>query len=160
MKHHTVIAFAFLLLLSGTLGTGCGDGGEAGAAGTPQPGSATFGHEEGVDLVTGEVMDPGTFANSDLFAKTNGDLLKLYSGGETSAKNRPVEWFQNGGTADDFESLDDVPSTPLPTDDGLPLTHASAQNGFIVQASDGTYFKGYILSASATSLTLEYEPLQ
>ncbi|MDP6946316.1 MAG: hypothetical protein QF464_19360 [Myxococcota bacterium] len=161
-----VIALAFTLLC--TLATGCGDGEVD--SGPSYPATATFGHEQGVNMLTSEVFTgqgespAGTFANSDLFAKANGDALKLYTGGPTSSKNRPVEWFQTGGTADIFDCLSDcdnqVPSEPVPTADGLPLNQAEAGNGFILVVSTGHAFKGHITSASATSVTVEYAPIQ
>ena len=181
MKHPATTVMTVLSLLCGALG--CGDD-VVTDAGPSYPATATFGHEQGVDMLTGVVflggaeMPEGTFANSDLFAKNNGSALKLYSGGLTSAKNRPVEWFQTGGTADEWPNLAGVPNEPLPVGDGsdgychavqtcLPLTHAEQHNGFIVAVpvdrADPTagfrYFKGYLASASATSVTIEYQPL-
>ncbi len=157
MKYHAAIITAVLVTLTSVLAVGCGD--DVSGPTMSYPTIATFGHEVGVDMLTGEIMDPGNFANSDLFAKANGDALKLYTGGPTSAKNRPVEWFQTGGTADHFQSLDEVPNEPLPTADGLPLNQADTGNGFIVIVSSGQPFKGRITAASATSVTVEYEPI-
>ena len=157
MKHHAITTALFLLLTC-TLAASCGDG-EA-AAGPSYPATASFGHEQGVDMVTAEAQDPGTFANSDLFAKDNGDALKLSTGGPNAIHTRSAEWFQTGGTADVFTTLDEVPNSPIPSGDGLPLTKAKAGNGFIIEVSDGTLFKGHIVEASATSVTVTYEPLQ
>ncbi len=162
IRTRPVIVLIFMLL--STFTTGCGDGETE--SGPSYPATATFGHEQGVDMLTGEVFTgegesrSGNFSNSDLFAKANGDALKLYTGGPTSAHNRPVEWFQTGGTADHFDSLDEVPNEPLPEADGLPLNQAEARNGFILVVSTGHPFKGRITNASATSVTVEYEPIQ
>jgi hypothetical protein len=157
MKHHAVTTAVFLILTC-TLAASCGDD-DAGDASPAYPAVASFGHEQGVDMVAGEFQDPGTFANSDLFAKDNGDALKLSTGGPNAIHTRSAEWFQTGGTADVFATLDEVPNSPIPSGDGLPLTKAKVGNGFIIEASDGNLFKGHILDASATSVTVEYEPL-
>ena len=155
MKHHTVIVLALSLTL---FAVGCGAGAEQ-TGSVSYPATATFGADEGVDMVDGEHMVPGNFANSDLFAQANGNNLKLSTGGPTIVKTRAAKWFLNGGIADVFSGLDTVPNTPLPTGDGFPLIHAKTGNGFIVEASNGGYFKGYVSAASATSVTIEYEPI-
>lgn len=158
MKHHAVLVLALSLTL---FAVGCGDGDEGTSESTSvsYPVTVSFGAEEGVDMVAGEHMVPGNFANSDLVAQANGDDLKLSTGGPNAIHLRAAEWFQNGGIADVFSGLDTVPNTPLPTGDGLPLIHTKTGNGFIIQASTGTYFKGYVSAASATSVTIEYEPI-
>lgn len=155
MKHHAVIVIALSLTL---FAVGCGAGDDtSGSVGYPA--TVTLSLDEGVNMVTGEHMDPGNFGNSDLYTSANGDDIKLSTGGDTIIASRAAEWFQTGGTADVFSGLDMVPNTPLPTGSGLPLIHAKTGNGFIIQASSGTYFKGYVSAASATSATIEYEPV-
>ena len=157
MKHHAIVLIALAFTLLSTLAAGCGDG-EA-ASGPTYPVTTTFGHEQGVDMLTGEMQDPGNFANSDLFAKDNGDALKLSTGGDNAINTRSAEWFQTGGTADTFQGIDAVPNGPAPSGYGLPLTKAKVGNGFIIAVSDGSLFKGHIIDASATSVTVTYMPL-
>ena len=117
MKHHTVIVLALSLTL---FAVGCGDGAEQ-TGSVSYPATVTFGADEGVDMVDGEHMVPGNFANSDLFAQANGDDLKCSTGGPNAIHLRAAEWFKTGGFADVFSGLDMVPNTPLPTGEGLPL---------------------------------------
>lgn len=155
MKHHALIVLPLSLIL---FAVGCGAGAEQ-AGSVSYPATVTFGADQGVDMVAGEHMVPGNFANSDLFAQANGDDLKLSTGGQTIVASRAAEWFQTGGVADVFSGLDTVPNTPLPTGSGLPLIHTKAGNGFIIQVSNGTYFKGFVSAASAAAVTIEYGPI-
>lgn len=134
-------------------------GGDSGVDAALPSGSVTIGPKQGVDFETGLQTDPGTFANSDVYAAENGGALNLLAGGETSAKTRAVDWNVLGGVPQTFASLAEVPSSPLPTTFGT-LVNAETGNGGIILNAAGSYTKVWIASATATSVTLQFEPLE
>jgi len=154
-------AFSVILCLSlavACVAAGC----DSSDPGDPASGEVTFGADEGVDLFSGKVRDPGNYANSDLFASANGDGLKLSTGGEDIVHSRPVNWFKTGGgVAQRFDSLAEVPTDP-PADGAViePLINARTGNGFVVERADGGYTRGWIKSADTSSVTIEFAPLE
>lgn len=127
------------------------------ATAPPDAGTVTLEHDEGVDFVNGTFEDPGNYANSDLYATTNGDSgMKLATGGANVIDNRPITWFKTGGgLAGEFSDLASVPTTPAPTA-ADPMLHARLGNGFLLVAKNGDLVHGWISAASATSVTLEW----
>lgn len=122
-------------------------------------GVVTISAEEGLDMVGGGLQQPGNFGNSDLYATSNGTALKLSPGGSNIVKTRVVTWFQtSGGVFPTYENINQVPNVK-PTDGSLSLPRATTGNGFVLENSAGTFTKGYIVSASDTSVTIQFEPL-
>lgn len=128
------------------------------ATAPPDAGTIVLKHDAGVDFVNGTLEDPGNYANSDLYATTNGDSgMKLATGGATVIDNRPITWFKNGGgLAMAFPDLASVPTSPAPTSADAML-HARTGNGFLLVAKNGDLVRGHVSDASATSLTLQWE---
>lgn len=130
----------------------CGDD-----AAPPDAGTITLGRDQGVDFGTGKVRDPGNYANADLFATHNGDAgMKLATGGDNPTHNRAITWFRNGGLPGQFPDLASVPKAPLPTTSDQ-LVHAKTGNGFLLETADGDHVRGWLATASATSVTLEWQ---
>lgn len=130
------------------------------------PGSAlgrttlTLGAENGVDFSTHAKVDKANFANSDLFATDNGDALKLATGSDKPTTNRPVNFFLgSGGIHQTFGSLDEVPGDKPDASLTASLPKAKTGNAFVVQGADGAYTKGWIQSATASTVTIVFEPL-
>lgn len=112
---------------------------------------------QGVSFATGQLRSPGNFKNSDLFASANGTALKLATGGPSPTTNNPVTWFRTaGGVHETFANLDEVPTTLPTADDTEALVRAAAGNGFVAQAHDGGYVRGWISTADRTSVTLQW----
>ncbi len=154
------LALAAVLALAATLSGGCDSGSDGGGSDAASPsGTVTFGHHQGVDFQTGALMDPGTFANSDLYAATNGSSgLNLLPGGQTSANTRAVDWNVLGGVPQTYTSLAAVPdAAPTAT---ATLVNAKTGNGGVVANKAGGRTRVWISSASATSVTLQFEPLE
>lgn len=127
--------------------------------GDPVAGTITLGPDEGVDLFSGALKEPGHYGNSDLIASRNADGLKLSTGGDSPTHNRRVNWFKTGGGVPrTFASLDEVP-TDRPTE-GMnePLIKAKTGNGFLVERADGGFTKGWVASAEGTLVTIEFAP--
>ena len=124
----------------------------------PDAGTVVLAHDEGVDFATGTTVTPGTHSNTDLYASTNGDSgMKLTTGGATIIENRPISWFKTGGgIATEFPDLASVPVTPLPTAVDAML-HAKNSLGFLLETADGDYVRGWISSATSSSVTIEWE---
>lgn len=163
MTHRASVILLVALVTSSLAAAACDSGGDGtvddGGA-TPSAGTVALTVGQGVDFLTGEVSEPGGFNNSDLWVVENGDNPQLFTGGETVIKVRPVNWFQTaGGVFQTFDSLSDVP-TELPEDEyGLPLAKAKAGNGFVMLSGHGGYTKGWIEAATASTLTVQYEPV-
>ncbi len=160
---HRAILLALSVVLTWALGVAaCDSGGGTAETGevTPTSGTVTLSVGQGVEFLSGTVSDPGGFNNSDLWTAENGDSIQLFTGGETIIKVRPVNWFKTaGGVNSTFDSLADVPDE-LPGDDyGLPLQKAKTGNGFVMLSAHDGYTKGWIEEASATSLTVVFEPV-
>jgi len=129
-----------------------------GASG-PVAGTLTLTHDQGVDFHTGRLVDPGNFANSDLYATNSGSGLKLATGGDNPTVNRPVNWFLNaGGLHRVFESLAAVPDEPPTEDMTDSLVKAKTGNGFIATTHRGALVRGWVSSADTESVTLVFEP--
>ncbi len=123
-------------------------------------GVVTLGTDEGIDFTTGVVQQPGNFGNSDLYTSQNGSAMKLTSGGANIVDVRPVSFFQtSGGVYPIYADLDDVPNVRPEASMKLPLPKADVGNGFTILTASGAYTKGFVVSASATSVTIQYEPL-
>lgn len=142
---------------------GCGS--DAMRKSSQNDGAITITKEQGIDFTRRQVVDPGNFANSDIYAVDNGHALKLSSGGVksevsgkfTSTESQPVTWFLTGGVAQEFDSLEDVP-VELPKKPYQPLLHAKVGNGFIVKNAQGFgYTRGWIVESSPTSVTIEFD---
>jgi hypothetical protein len=144
------------------LAMGCESESEGGDAEGADPG-ITLHAERGIDLVTGQVVLQGNFANSDLYATNNGSALKLTAGGPSPTESRLCDFFQDAGGAHQvFASLGSVPAQ-IPTDPALdlPLVKAKTGNAFVCETHEpGLYVKGWLRHADATSLTLEIEPVE
>lgn len=150
----SVTRFPLLLVLA--LWTfACGD--EASAP--PQSGSTILTKGTGLDFTTGSLENPGTYANTDLYATENGESgMRLATGGDNPTDNRPIVWFRNAGNVlETFASLDEVP-TERPTGVDF-LTNAKTGYGFVLQSVDGDYIRGWISNATATSVSIEWDRL-
>lgn len=133
----------------------CGD--EASAP--PQSGSTILTKGTGLDFTTGDLENPGTYANTDLYATENGESgMRLATGGDSPTSNRPIIWFRNAGMVlETYGSLSEVP-TDRPTGVDF-LTNAKTGYGFVLQSVDGDYIRGWISSATATSVSIEWDRL-
>ena len=148
------IALAFVVLAALTFGA-CDSGGASG----PVSGTLTLAKDQGVDFHTGQLQVPGNFKNSDIYSASNGTALELMTGGDNPTANRPVNWFVgNGGVHQTFASLADVPDVPPSADMTEVLVHAKTGNGFIVTTHRGALVRGWVASADASSVTIEFEP--
>ncbi len=144
---------------------GCSAEEGGGTSGPSGPASITLKGDQGVVFETGELIDTGAapFSKADLYAiegGTNG-RLQLDTGKENSTKpSSPVTWFQVGGIASRFDSLDDVPNTKPKDDQTSKLLGAEQGNGFVTKnfLSDG-YTKGWVSADTGEALTIEYEAL-
>ncbi|HRE90874.1 MAG TPA: hypothetical protein PK095_17255 [Myxococcota bacterium] len=146
----TIVALALTLTL-----VACGD--EASAP--PQSGSTILTDETGLDFTTGQLENPGNFANTDLFATKLGESgMRLATGGDSPTHNRPIVWFRNAGMVlETYASLSEVP-TDRPTGVDF-LTNAKTGYGFVLQSVDGDYIRGWISNATATSVSIEWDRL-
>ncbi len=124
----------------------------------PDSGTVVLATDGGVDFATGLVHSPGTYVNSDLYASPNGESgMKLTTGGPTIIVNRPVSWFKTGGgIATEFPDLASVPVTPLPTTVDAML-HAKTSLGFLLETAAGDHVRGWIASATSSSVTIQWE---
>lgn len=129
------------------------------ASAPPQSGSTTLTKNTGLDFTTGALKNPGTYANSDLYATENGDSgMRLATGGDNPTDNRPSVWFRNAGSVlRTFASLDEVP-TDAPTGVDF-MTNAKTGYGFVLESVDGDLIRGWIKSATATSVSIEWDRL-
>ncbi len=127
------------------------------ATAPPDAGTLTLKHDDGIDFVNGTLEDPGNYANSDLYATTNGvSGMKLATGGATVIDNRPITWFKTGGgLASEFAELAAVPTAPAPTA-ADPMLHARLGNGFLLVAKNGDLVHGWVAAASENSVTLQW----
>jgi hypothetical protein len=156
MKSVTRFPQLFVTVLWFALSTAaCGD--EASAP--PQSGSTILTRGTGLDFTTGRLENPGTYANTDLYATENGDSgMRLATGGDSPTQNRPIIWFRNAGMVlETYDSLSEVP-TDRPTGVDF-LTNAKTGYGFVLQSIDGDYIRGWISNATATSVSVEWDRL-
>ena len=125
----------------------------------PMSGSTTLTRNTGLDFTTGALMNPGTYANSDLYATENGDSgMRLATGGDNPTDNRPSIWFRNAGNVlRTFASLSEVPSD-APTGVDF-MTNAKTGFGFVLESVDGDLIRGWISNATATSVSIEWDRL-
>lgn len=173
MKNSLRCTFLAISLLFACAAAACGDGDTdvADGASVSYPATATLmGDKDGVDMLTGTVYTgegetpAGTWLNSDVYTTASfDDALKLWTGGPRNTQGRPANWFVTGGGATEtFASLNAVPNSPRPSSADIGMTSGRVEtgHGFIILASDEvTYFKGFVSSADANTLTIEYEPL-
>ena len=154
--HRTRLSLAWITPLVIVL-AGCGGESTGEGAGS---GEATFGLEQGVNFTTGAVQNPAKFNNCDLYATSGGSHLKLKTGGETIVDNQPVNWFKTGGVPTKFNGLAEVPSDKPTSDMYESLLKAKTGVGFVLKNHTGAgYTRGWIRDATATSITIEYAPL-
>jgi len=127
------------------------------ATSPPDSGTVVLTHDDGVDFVNGNLEDPGNFANSDLYATTNGDSgMKLATGGATVIDNRPITWFKNGGGISiEFPDLASVPASPAPTT-FTAMLNAKTGYGFLLVAKNGDLVRGWVEEASKSSVRLQW----
>lgn len=148
-------ALATLATLALLAAPACDADGEGG----PLAGSVTLAHDQGVNFHTGRLVVPGNFANSDLYATSNGSALKLATGGENATVNRPANWFLSaGGIHRTFASLAEVPAEPPTAEMTDSLIKAKTGNGFIVTTHSGALVRGWVSAADAESATIVFEP--
>ena len=135
-----------------------------GAETTPGSGSGdSAGGELVIGVEKGAVFGDGTlvekFNQADLFVTPNGDKgPRAATGGTTSTKNEPANWFYKGGLATVFSSLDEVPNTkPEPGAHGV-ILNVEAGYGFVIKNyASGGYTRGWVKSATPSQITVEYE---
>ncbi len=147
--------FAISLAACAMLFVACADE----ATAPPASGIGTLTRDSGIDFSTGAVMKPGNYANSDIFATENGDAgMKLSTGGDTPAISRPITWHRNAGMVPrTFASLAEVPADlPIGYD---PVPNTKTHFGFVLETNDGDHIRGWIESASATSITIQWDRL-
>ena len=152
------LTLSITVLLSSLCGFGCDSAG--GGGGCLDPGSVTFGAEQGADLCKGTVL-PGSHA-TDIWAVDAGGKLAFMSGGASAPKPRPVNWFNPGGYQVAYDSLSMVPTEEddFPTESiGITLQKAKEHGGFILLRSDGTWVKGWFASLTATQVTVHFAPI-
>lgn len=139
---------------------GCADGTDGSPGSDYTDGSVTLLKNQGIDFATGVVQDPGNVVNSEIRLTNQSAKLELRSGGPSTTKERPVNWFSLTSGYESFPSLEAVPSSPLPAaGQNLPLLNAEAGHGFIVQRADLGYVKGWILETTDDSVTIVYTPI-
>lgn len=133
------------------------------AAVTPAPKSTdqqqrkvvTLKPEQGVNFATGQVIDPGNFKNSDLYATYGHTYLKITPGGDKSTVSNPVLWQ---GPVNSFDQI----TFNVPVDGkGYSLAQARSGEAFVLKnhLSDG-YTRGWIIAGDDTVVTIEYELLK
>lgn len=125
----------------------------------PASGTATLTDDTGIDFRTGAVKDPGHYKNADFFAVSLGASgMKVATGGDNPTHNRPIVWFRNaGGVYRTYTNLADVPAEAPGGVDHLPS--AKTGYGFVLESIDGDYIRGWIQSATTTSVTIEWDRL-
>lgn len=150
-----VRALTFTALLVAALTPACGDD----ATPPPATGTATLTKNTGLDLTTGQVVTPGNYRNSDLFATENGSSgLRLATGGANPTDNRPIVWFRNAGNVlRTFASLSEVPTDTPSFADTLP--NAKTGYGCVLRTAGGDHVRCFVSSATATSVTIEWDRL-
>ena len=139
-----------------TLTIGCAESRPSAIASS---GVITLNANEGVVFSTGDILPGDKFNQVDLNATDNGDRLRLASGGETTTKPNPVNWFPAaGGLYQMFTSLEDVPDDKPGNSAGTSQLKTTAGYGFVLKnyISDG-YTRGWIRSSSPTEVVIEYE---
>jgi hypothetical protein len=154
--HRTRLSLAWITPLVIVL-AGCGGESTGEGAGS---GEATFGLDQGFNFTTGTVQKAEEYNKCDLYATSGGSHLKLKTGGETIVDNQPVNWFKTGGVTTKFSALAEVPSEKPTSGMYEPLLKAKAGVGFVLKNQTGAgYTRGWIRDATATSITIEYAPL-
>ena len=145
-----LLPFALLAL------TGCGDG--DGTSSYTGSGQVTLTADTGIDFTTGQFQTKGNYATSDIYATSGGQHLKLASGGPSPTKNRPVDFFLGaGGIHETFGSLAEVPAIPPDPGKTQALVKAKTGNGFVVENSDGSFTRGWIIEATDTQVRIQYD---
>lgn len=146
------LVFVALACLASTACDSAGSGG-------PVSGTITLTKDQGVDFHTGALQAPGNYKNSDIFTSSNGSALQLSTGGDSPADNRPANWFLGGGGVHQvFASLGEVPDGAPTEDMTASLIKAKAGNGFIVTTHARALVRGWIASADAETVTIQFEP--
>ena len=139
---------------------GCADDTDGSSASSYTDGTVTLLKNQGVDFATGALQDPGNVVNSEIRLTNQSAKLELRSGGPSTTKERPVNWFSRTSGYESFSSLEAVPNSPLPAaGQNLPLLNAEAGHGFIVQRADLGYVKGWIIETTDDSVTIAYTPI-
>ena len=136
--------------------SGCGDGeGNAPYSGS---GQVTLNADTGIDFTTGLFQAKGNYATSDIYATSGGQYLKLASGGPSPTKNRPVDFFLGaGGIHETFDSLAEVPAISPDASKTQALVKAKTGNGFVVENSDGSVTRGWIVEATDAFVRISYD---
>lgn len=139
---------------------GCDSDGAAGPGDAAWPsGTLTIVVGEGIDFAGGVVVEVASFTNADIRAVANAPV-ELRTGGPSITKERPANWFQTaGGVFETFDSLADVPEELPDASDNTPLLNAKTGNGFVLLSAHGGYTRGWISSATDTSVTIEFAPV-
>ena len=123
-------------------------------------GTITLGADQGVVFETGEIIPGDKFNQVDLLATENGSRLRLATGGATTAKPNPVNWFDSSsGIPETFNSLDEVPNDKPTGSTGASMLKTETGIGFVLEnyvSSYGGYTKGYIRQATATEVVIDY----
>jgi hypothetical protein len=125
---------------------------------TGQAGTVTLNAETGIVFSSGEVLKPGNYKNSDIYATAGSGYLKLTPGGLIPTESNPVTWFQGaGGFHSTYSSLKQVPSSKPSEESGYSLVKAKAGIGFVVKnnVSEG-YTKGWISQGGSGKVIIEY----
>ena len=139
---------------------GCADDTDGPSDANYIDGSVTLLKNQGIDFATGALQDPGNVVNSEIRLTNQSAKLELRSGGPSTTKERPVNWFSLTSGYETFSGLEAVPSSPLPAaGQNLPLLNAEAGHGFIVQRADLGYVRGWISEVTDDSVTIIYTPI-
>ena len=155
LRHRATLAL--FAVLSSLLLTACAE--SRGSRSGGGSGVVTLNADEGVVFASGEILPGDKFNQVDLLATDNGDRLRLATGGATTTKPNPVNWFPaSGGLYQMFESLDDVPADKPTDSTGTSMLKTTSGYGFVIQnyVSEG-YTVGWIQSSSPTEVIIEYE---
>ncbi|MFT5430098.1 MAG: hypothetical protein ACI9OJ_000771 [Myxococcota bacterium] len=160
--HSLVRTFTLFITLSSTLLLiACSSSTGGGAEEETSSGEVSLGAGSGIAFGTATVIGGNKFNQVDLVATENGDNLRLQTGGATSTKSEPVNWFKLGGVPQTFAALDDVPFEKPADSDTQPLLAPKTGNGFVLKNyATGGWTRGFIKSADATTITINYEVVE
>ena len=154
LQHKTTVVLSAVLLSLLLIACAESRGSRSGGSGV-----VTLHADEGVVFDNGEILPGDKFNQVDLLATDNGDRLRLATGGATTTKPNPVNWFPaSGGLYQMFEGLDDVPADKPTESTGTSMLKTTSGYGFVLQNYvSGGYTVGWIQSSSPTEVIIEYE---
>ncbi|HIA02504.1 MAG TPA: hypothetical protein EYN66_11430 [Myxococcales bacterium] len=116
--------------------------------------------ETGADFLAGQQVTKANFANSDLYATSGHQWLKLTTGGPNPVIGQPIRWFNNSsGYIKTFNNMDEMPDElPTEIDASKSLVKAKPGIGFIIKNNlSNSYTRCWIRAAGPDFVTIEYD---